>query len=135
MSLQQRYMAQALTDVRGVLSQSEEVQTAYGALCHQIPILVLTNGLALTAAWVDAKSEGDSDRAAAFGHMRRHLKGALDARAAETRLSAVVARLDRNGEYMLATFTILDAWAFHKRFAVSLLGVDPGAGNDALGGA
>ena len=130
-SLQQEYLNRALTDVQAVKDgqHSTNVQKAYGSLCHQVPVWVLTNGLALTAAFVDSKATGASEQARAFKLMRTHLIGALGGGSNDANLSALVNR--RAASYQLDTLAVLDAWAFYKRFAVSLLDVKAGS-RDAI---
>ncbi len=123
MSLQFDYMKQALADVQNVKTHSDPaVQKSYGALCHQTPVFVLTHGLAITAAFVDAKAAGESG-AGPYNLVQRHMIGILGGNANDPTITAVLARQPSNGEYMLNTLTILDAWIYYKRFAVSVLDV------------
>jgi CRISPR-associated protein Cmr5 len=128
MSLQLDYMKQALADVQDVRgNHDEKIWKPYGALCHQIPIFVLTNGLALTAAFVDAKAGASQPFTLVRGHMIHALGGGANT------LTGVLDRTNRaDDQYMLDTFTILDAWVYYKRFAVSILDVEPGTVDDAL---
>lgn len=126
MNLQQRYMQQALEHVLPLAGEDDALKTAYGALCHQLPILVLTHGLPLTAAFVDAKAIGTAPRAEAFARIRTHLIATLDEQSEATSLSSLLAGRNSAAMQMLDTTTILDAWVFYKRFAVSLLGVQAG---------
>lgn len=133
MSLQLDHMKRALADVRDVRdNHDEKLWKPYGALCHQIPVFVLTNGLALTAAFVDAKAGGGSPQAKAFKLMQGHLIRALGGGDTTTLSGALNAPKPADEQYMLDTFTILDAWVYYKRFAVSVLEVEPGTAGDAL---
>jgi CRISPR-associated protein Cmr5 len=126
MNIQQQYMKQALDHVTPLVNADDELKTAYGALCHQIPILVLTNGLSLTASFIDAKAGETSARARAFKLAQEHLIATLDHAGATPDLAALLAQRQGAGLHMLDTMTIIDAWAYYKRFAVSLLGVQAG---------
>ena len=120
MNLQLEYMKKALAAVQGVSTSSAPIRKTYGALCHQIPILVLTNGLGLTAAFVEAKAASEEP----YRLIKEHLAGVLGAGPNVNLSTHIKGRTSE--EYMLDTFTILDAWVYYKRFAVSLLGVEAG---------
>jgi CRISPR-associated protein Cmr5 len=123
MSLQLDYMKRALADVQHVRAHSDEtVQKAYGGLCHQVPVFVLTHGLCITATFVDAKAAAESG-AGPYTLMQRHLIGILGGNKDDRDIASVLARRPGNEAYMLDTFTILDAWIYYKRFAVSILDV------------
>lgn len=126
MSRQLEYMKQAHADVQAVQRDAQADHTAYGALCHQVPIYVLTNGLALTAAYIESKANGNNPH----GLVKHHLARVIEVPDRQA-LSAYVAGLSTE-RYMLATFAVLDAWTFYKRFAESILNVKPGADADLL---
>lgn len=120
MNLQLAYMKRALADVQSVFDTYPDIKTrkAYGGLCHKIPVLVLTNGLGLTAALVQANATSELPYRLIKEHMARVLGPNQNPNLA-TRIG------QRSSEgYMLDTFTILDAWVYYKRFAVSILGVE-----------
>lgn len=122
MNLQQTYMGNALKHVKEVEQKSPDVQSIYRGLTHQIPAYVLTNGLALTVAFITAKSKGDDDRAKAYKLIGEHMKVTLfpeDEGKGKT-LNELVGRC----EIVTTTFTLLDAWVYYKRFAVSFLADD-----------
>lgn len=132
MSRQQEYMGKALARVRDIQANpavSDKARKDFGALCHQIPALVLANGLGLTVAFLQAKSSGATD---GFGLARGAIAELIAPNANDLNDHLV----NRSGQgYMLDTFTVLDAWVFYKRFAVSLLGVEAGADADQEGAA
>lgn len=121
MSRQLVYMKQAHVDVQRVKEtiSDEKVWKAYGALCHQVPMLVLTNGLALTAAFIESKAKPGGPHEL----VRNHLANVLGLPPG-TNLRTYLTNLKLTPEqYMLDTFTVLDAWIFYKRFAESILDV------------
>ena len=115
----QRFMKQALDRVGAVKGQS--YQKIYGGLCHKIPVLVRTNGLCQTLAFVADKASGSGDRARAYQRLRVHIAEIL-ATPVESLMDTVSqASVPRYVQY---TRTLLDAWVYYKRFAVSILNVD-----------
>lgn len=120
MNLQQTYMGNALKHVKEVEQKSPDVQSIYRGLTHQIPAYVLTNGLALTVAFITAKSKGDDDRAKAYKLIGEHIKATLFPQGGNQSLNQLV----QQSEIVTTTFTLLDAWVYYKRFAVSFLADD-----------
>lgn len=132
MSRQQDYMRQALARVRDIQKNpevSDKARKDFGALCHKVPALVLNNGLGLTVAYLEAKSSNAND---GFDLAHGAIAGLLGRDPANLN-DHLVGR--PNQSYMLDTFTVLDAWVFYKRFAVSLLGVEAGTDDDLEGAA
>lgn len=131
MNRHQQYMQRALHDVREVPAHLKD---AYGSLCHRLPVLVLTNGLAITVAFLDSKATHTSDRAKWNEHdyVLRHLTGLLGG------TNDLRDRVSSSGtsQYMRDTTSVLDAAVFYKRFAESILDVPSGAEPDttAAGG-
>ena len=99
----------------------------YGGLCHKLPILILTNGLCQTLAFVESKANGDSARARAYRTLRSHIAATLSK--PEVGLLPYVQRATV-GEYIRATRNLIAAWAYYKRFAESILNVDPTTAKD-----
>ena len=114
-------MAQALASVQAV-PEDKGLRSSYGGLCHKLPALILKNGLCQTVAFLGSKSAGDGAQAQAHRLVLDHLAATLGptAQALPGYVSSVPLE-----EYMRATRTTLLAWTFYKRFAVSLLGVEP----------
>jgi CRISPR-associated protein Cmr5 len=122
---QQRYLTLALAHVEMVAREAKEAKDIYGGLCHTFPVLVRTCGLCQALAYVEAKAAGNGARGKAYTLLRGHVAAVLgvpDALAA--------ARDAEVTEYMRYTRTILAAWIFYKRFAVSLLKVESGQAAD-----
>lgn len=129
MMRQQRYMQQAIQNVQGMCSERKETRDIYGGLCHTLPILLRTNGLCQTLAFIESKrcSAGDKSRAAAYQALKSHIATTLGV-LEETLLDRV--RDAPIGTYLRETSLLLDAWVYYKRFAVSILGVTAGEGKD-----
>lgn len=130
----QRYLTQALDHVTEVYQQerqAEKARTIYGGLCHSFPILVRTCGLCQALAYVEAKAAPSDDRGRAYRALRRHvaaLFGLQEGQLLQTVRTAGVL------DYMRYTRTVLDAWIFYKRFAVSILKVDSPQAAENRGG-
>jgi CRISPR-associated protein Cmr5 len=123
MTRQQRHMSTALANVQAVRRLAEDVQEIYVTLCHTVPILVRTSGLCQALALVEDKAGGSGPRGLAYQTLRQHLGDTLGVpgelllrRVSEASLS----------DYVGYTRTLLDAWTYYKRFAVSILDVERG---------
>ena len=133
LSRQQRYLAAAATNVQKVKDEQQgyarwqDYKEIYGGLCHKVPVLIMTNGLCQTVAFIEAKAGDNGPRGRAYQTLRRHLAQTLGQ--SETALATHVRSLPV-GEYIRATRTLLAAWAYYKRFAESILNVQPGEEND-----
>lgn len=120
MTRQQRYLSEALKRVQSMAGKGDSAKI-YGGLCHTFPILLLTNGLCQTLAFIEDKAAGKPPRADAYRALHSHIAATLDV--TEQRLLPEVK--DANlAEYLRSTRTLLDAWVYYKRFAVSILGVN-----------
>lgn len=130
-SLQQRYLDTALTHVEEVRAKDPKTQRVYGGLCHTFPIMVRTNGLCQALAFVlEKKGEAtrhDSGRekpqAVAYACLWSHAAEVIGI--GETGLLARLRTAD-TATYLRDTRRILDVWVYYKRFAVSVLNVQPG---------
>ena len=130
----QRLMRQALAHVTAVQAYDQQrgadkqLARAYGGWCHRIPILVLTNGLCQTVAFLEDKASGQESpggyQKEACRLVRAHLAQVLGIDHAD-RLAQKVSEAPLPA-YMHQTRLILNAWVYYKRFAVSLLGVEVG---------
>ena len=126
MTRQQAHLGAALDRVSELLQPgvSDKTRKAYGGLCHGFPVLVRTNGLCQALAFVHQKKSGTDDLAAAHGHLWRHVAGVLSVQNADDLLQHI--RRQPSDRYLHETRLLLEAWIYYKRFAVSLLGVQPG---------
>lgn len=58
-TLEQERAKKAWEDVRSVTTCPEEFKKKYGSLARRVPMLVLTNGLGQTLAYLRSKGKGD----------------------------------------------------------------------------
>jgi CRISPR-associated protein Cmr5 len=102
----------------------------FGNLCHSVPVLLGTNGLCQTLAFIEHKiDESNGDRKRAFALLRgeiAHLLGFAPGDVLKNVRERDVLQYQRH------TRTILDAWIFYKRFAVTILQAP--AGTNAANG-
>jgi CRISPR type III-B/RAMP module-associated protein Cmr5 len=135
---QQRLMQTALHHVDEVKGKGEGVRSIYGGLCHRLPVLIRTCGLCAALAFVHSKSQDRSGDGRSEAHrlLLEHCRAILKNHAglgigngSGRELINTVQGLDVRG-YVLAQRVLLEALVFHKRFAESVLGVEPGSGDE-----
>jgi CRISPR type III-B/RAMP module-associated protein Cmr5 len=135
---QQRLMQTALDHVDEVKGKGEGVRSFYGGLCHRLPVLIRTCGLCAALAFVHSKSQDRSGDGRSEAHrlLLEHCRAILKNHAglgigngSGRELINTVQGLDVRG-YVLAQRVLLEALVFHKRFAESVLGVEPGSGDE-----
>lgn len=128
MTRQQRDMAQALAHVQAAhaAASSPAEERIYGNLCHTFPILVRTNGLMQTLAFVGQKSGAQRGQQWAYGRLLDDVAEVLTGSRDAVALRDGVMNMT-NTEYIHATRRLLGAWVYYKRLAVSLLDVQLGA--------
>lgn len=116
-------MRQALTHTQQLAQITTLDRSAYISLCQAIPSYVLNDGLGLTVAFVESKATDTNE----YHWVQGALRGLLIADANETRSLSTIIAADTysHTQYMMDTFTVLDAWVFYKRFAKTLLENDP----------
>jgi CRISPR-associated protein Cmr5 len=133
---QQQFMQQAAEHIIAVAEeeQRENVKKIYGGLCHALPPLLRQNGLCQTVAYIEDKGSGQSDRGCAYRLLRAHIAATLGVEPAALAEHVRCADLRL---YLRDTETLLEAWVYYKRFAVSILKVtsdqrdDPDTGSTA----
>lgn len=129
----QRHLGLALEHVRRVEQETPaggDRRRIYGNLCHTFPILVRTNGLCQALAFVEEKARGGTgDRQAAYADLRAHVAALLGI---DGDLMTAVRDADLTN-YLRHTRTVLAAWVYYKRFAVSILRVQAGEDDDGAG--
>ena len=118
---QQHHMSLALDHITEVAGHPEGVRTIYGGLCHSFPIVVRSCGLCQALAFVEAKATGGKERGDAYTLLRGHIASAFALRPDQLLPTIRAAEMPA---YMRHTRTVLDAWIFYKRFAVSILKVE-----------
>jgi len=141
---QQRFFSDALKRMEDLQKKPDDVQKAYGGLCHMLPFLIRNDGLCQAVAWIEAKSTEkpeapenperpvkDKPLTLAYRELREHIALLLG----EEKGSTLLHRIQNEGvtAYMHDTRTILDAWVYYKRFASSVLGVDPSVNASEVG--
>ncbi len=114
----QRYAAQIFGQVGQVPAAERQ---KYGSMAHKLPLLIRTAGLAQALAFVD--SRGSAEQRILLDHIAAVIN--------EPDLLGRSRTADRN-EYMRLTHEVLMALVWYKRFAQSVLGVEPG--EEAEGG-
>lgn len=121
---QQQYASSAHQKVEALQVQDKTFRTRYGSIAHRLPVLIRSAGLAQALAYVDArgKEEGQrllDDLAAVVGVEGVKNRNDLISRSRTTALL----------EYMYLTDQCLDALLWFKRFAQTILKVEPGEGD------
>lgn len=125
----QRYLAQALKHVTEVKQlpgeHAEDAKDIYGRLCHKLPILIRTNGLIQTLAFVEEKAGGGQHAHAkaqprAYYLLKQHVAETLD-----VPTNGLLGEIQQAStpRYARHTQTLLDAWVYYKRLSVSILDV------------
>lgn len=134
----QQQMKLALELVQEVARQYPDkdnlVRKIYGGLCHNFPILVRSCGLCQAVAFsvdkagaLGSESKDDKDRAVAHHLHLQHVANVLGIPADNLLNRLLDAPVD---EYIRYTRDTLSAWVYFKRFARSILKVEPG-GDDS----
>lgn len=118
---QQQYASSAHQKVEALQSRDNTFKTRYGSIAHRLPVLIRSAGLAQALAYVDArgKDEGQQlllDLASVLNEPDRQTL------IAKSRTTALL-------EYMYLTDQCLDALLWFKRFAQTILKVEPGEGD------
>ena len=106
------------------------ISDAYGRFCLALPHLIDANGLAQTVGFLKAKVKDDTaadERAAklVIEQMVQVIGTELPGVTNEQTLMTH-AREDANMLVLFSTRRLLDAWAYHRRFAESILGAKAG---------
>jgi CRISPR-associated protein Cmr5 len=120
---QQQYASSAHQKVEALQGRDNTFKTRYGSIAHRLPVLIRSAGLAQALAYVDArgKDEGQQlldDLAAVVGVTNRNTL------ISQSRTNALL-------EYMYLTDQCLDALLWFKRFAQTVLNVEPGQGDQS----
>lgn len=135
MTRQQRMMQRAIQDVQALERSNDDLKNKYGGLCHNFPIMVRQCGLCQAVAFNAAKAK-DSGKEKAHKLILEHAQGQLGENNPldPSAFAASVAGWPTQ-EYVLNTRLLLQAFAFYKRFAESILHVEASdAGGDAGAG-
>ncbi len=114
-TLDQQYSATVYEQVLEIKKEPEYKK--YGAMAHKLPILIHTAGLAQALEFVYSRGEPIQKR------LLEHLAITIGQQDTETLLQAV--RKGTLSGYMRLTRQVLAALLWYKRFAQSILEVDP----------
>lgn len=113
----QEYALDAYKNVSSVKEgHKKEIGRKYGVMCHKLPILIHTAGLAQALAFVEARKAGKEAIYKTFLDNLGHTVGE-DGLAAKARAAEL-------NDYMRLTNHVMEALVWYKRFAQSILGVD-----------
>lgn len=115
---EQRYAAQAYTQVYEIYGQGKDYYAKYGSMAHKLPVLVRQAGLVQALAFVEAR--GKAPHQQLLDHLAEVV---LDGGTKADLLAR--SRNDPMMAYMHLTEDVLAALAWYKRFAQSILDVDP----------
>ena len=120
---EQHYAAQTYNQVYEVFAQDKPYRDAYGSMAHRLPVLVRQAGLVQALAFVEARGKDPHKQ------LLEHLaEVVLDGGTKNDLLTR--SRNDAMMAYMHLTENVLAALAWYKRFAQSILDVDPTAEGD-----
>lgn len=118
----QEYAIHAYNRVKTIKSLSKTARDYYGSMAHKLPILIRTAGLAQALAFVNARGKEEHKR------LLNDLALTLDKQSREALVeTAMDAELS---EYIYLTQQALAALLWYKRFAQSVLNVQPGDKGD-----
>lgn len=116
--------------------QSDGVKKNYLSRVKEFPALVMTVGLAQALAFSTEKAGKNSDLGRAHRHLLNHVYAVLrpetkgnpvnldNGSGKETVLNLIRDETTDAAEYLHMTRRVLAAWAYYRRFAVSLLDPD-----------
>jgi CRISPR-associated protein Cmr5 len=130
-SREQRYakmVYEQVSEYPGKFQKDSTQRKEYGSMAHKLPVLVRTAGLAQALAFVDSRSKKEP-----YEKLLDHLAVTVGEQDRDSLLKH--SREADLSEYMYLTEQVLLALKWYKRFAQSILEVDPtveaqGGGND-----
>lgn len=121
---QQQYASSAHQKVEALQGRDNTFRTRYGSIAHRLPVLIRSAGLAQALAYVDARGKDEGQRLLDDLAMVIGVEGVKNRNDLISR-SRTTALL----EYMYLTDQCLDALLWFKRFAQTILKVEPGEGD------
>jgi CRISPR-associated protein Cmr5 len=107
--------------------ENKDFAKSYGATAHKLPVLVRAAGLAQALAFVDAR--GKKPQHLLLDHLAKTVCGANAKRDELLKRS----REDELEKYLHLTQQVMDALLWYKRFAQSVLKVEPGTEDELRG--
>jgi CRISPR-associated protein Cmr5 len=114
----QKYAVDAYNQVKAILNDGKLSNDKYGSMAHKLPILIRTAGLAQAFAYVQARGKPE--------HKRLLNDLALTLNKQSREVLAEAAMNAQLSEYIYLTQQALAALLWYKRFAQSVLDVQPG---------
>ena len=143
----QKYAKDAYERVQAVF-QSQHQQRAvfvasYGSMAHRLPILIHVSGLAQALTFVDARAKEESGAKRLLDDLTRTILGSEAKREKLLKLARGEKLEEQAGDaeqntgllsYIHLTRQVLAALLWYKRYAQSILGVEPGEDEDLIEG-
>jgi len=120
-TLDQQRAKKAWDDIQSVVIRSDESKKKYGSLARRVPMLVLTNGLGQTLAFL--RSKGSDEHNILFEHLSTWTMGQVAPNAKDQDLLEWVLNND-SAAYRRATTETLAYLVWLKRFAEAELPTD-----------
>ncbi len=126
-TLDQQRAKRAWSDIQSVVSRADDFRKKYGSLARKVPMLVLTNGLGQTLAFLRAKGKDDpsDEHNILFGHLSAWTMSQVAASAGNQNLLDWVLNND-SAAYRHATTEALAYLMWLKRFAEAELPTEEG---------
>ncbi len=117
-TLEQQRAQQAWIDIQSVVNNSDDFKKKYSSLARRVPMLVLTNGLGQTLAFLRAKGKNDrsDEHNVLFNHLSKWTLSQVAPNAGNQDLLDWVLRSD-SVAYRRATAEALAYLVWLKRFA------------------
>ncbi len=119
---EQKYAQDVYNRVCAITNDERMNRKKYGGMAHKLPILIRTAGLAQALTFVEARGDKSGSQCQLLRDLGATV-GCSDKLAAKARSAELC-------EYMRLTQQVLDALLWYKRFAQSVLNVEPGEGEE-----
>ncbi|WP_110513139.1 type III-B CRISPR module-associated protein Cmr5 [Herpetosiphon llansteffanensis] len=119
----QKFASVIYQQIQEIKQQPVANQKRYGVIAHQLPILIRTAGLAQTLVFISSRSKKkETGKEDEFSLFLSHLTKTINLDTPDIVQYTIQVDLS---SYMYITQQLLDALLWYKRFAQSILGVDP----------
>jgi len=105
-----------------IKSMADKPKTRYGALCHQVPIMILQNGLMQAMGFLKGKGEDDPEKPETI--LLTHIAKQLTGKSADDFLQKL--HQCNVTDYQFLTRQALESAIWYKRYAESILKVQSG---------
>ncbi len=123
MQRDKQYAETIYNQVKTLAGSDEKDQKLYGSMAHKLPVLIRTSGLAQALAFVDAKAKDKEGQPSPLRKLLDHLGQTLGA--TNGKQFCEQSRTASLSEYLYLTHHAMAALLWYKRFAQSVLNVDP----------